>query len=215
MSLALRICTPWPLMPATQSALSACCALAPKPDESARKCEVGEQSSKCQKPEARRGGRRAAGSGAAGSGEAGRRRRFQAAASPGSAGPEGSAGRDAAAPDEPSAADDPPAPVPPPNPAPPGPPRPARPPCCPHRDAPPVPMLPPFLGRGRQRPPERRSSHRPGRSSSCPPASRSPRPPAARCTRRMSRRRTWGRVVRAAGNDPRHTCNRAPQLIYC
>src|SRR6185312_6467818 len=49
-SLALRIWTPWLLIPGTQSALSACWALAPNPEESARKCEVGEQSSRCQKP---------------------------------------------------------------------------------------------------------------------------------------------------------------------
>src|SRR5450432_4469040 len=50
MSLAERNSTPWPLMPATQSAFNACCALAPKPEESAKKCDFGEQSSKCQKP---------------------------------------------------------------------------------------------------------------------------------------------------------------------
>src|SRR6185312_1146836 len=51
MSLPLRIWTPWPDKPGTQAALSGCVALAPNPEESIRKCEVGEQSSKCQKPE--------------------------------------------------------------------------------------------------------------------------------------------------------------------
>src|SRR6478735_1269609 len=50
MSFAERKFTPLPLIPATQSALSACCAFAPRPDESIKKCDVGEQSSKCQKP---------------------------------------------------------------------------------------------------------------------------------------------------------------------
>ena len=58
MSLALRIWTPWPLIPGTHAAFSACCAFAPKPDESIRKCEVGEQSSKCQKPNPRACSRR-------------------------------------------------------------------------------------------------------------------------------------------------------------
>src|SRR6478735_6968264 len=37
-------------MPATHAAFSACCALAPSPEESTKKCELGEQSSKCQRP---------------------------------------------------------------------------------------------------------------------------------------------------------------------
>ena len=44
-------CTASPLIPGTQVPFSACCALAPFPDESMRKLEEGEQSSKCQKPE--------------------------------------------------------------------------------------------------------------------------------------------------------------------
>src|SRR5579883_1497743 len=49
-SLADRFWTPRPLIPGTHDAPSACCALAPSPDESTRKFDVGEQSSKCQKP---------------------------------------------------------------------------------------------------------------------------------------------------------------------
>src|SRR5579859_7905266 len=51
-SLTLRIATPRPLIPGTQAAFRACCALAPSPEESARKWEVGEQSSKCHWPNA-------------------------------------------------------------------------------------------------------------------------------------------------------------------
>src|SRR5580658_10916817 len=49
-SLALRISTPKPLIPGTHAAPRACSALSPNPEESARKWDVGEQSSKCQKP---------------------------------------------------------------------------------------------------------------------------------------------------------------------
>jgi hypothetical protein len=37
-------------MPGTQSAPSGCCAFAPSPDESMRKCDAGLQSSKCHWP---------------------------------------------------------------------------------------------------------------------------------------------------------------------
>src|SRR5262245_41711114 len=40
-----------PLIPGTQLRLSACCAWAPFPDESMRKFELGEQSSKRQNPD--------------------------------------------------------------------------------------------------------------------------------------------------------------------
>src|ERR1700733_3159484 len=50
MSFADRNCTPSPLMPGTHDAFSACWAVAPSPDESMRKCDLGEQSSKCHCP---------------------------------------------------------------------------------------------------------------------------------------------------------------------
>src|SRR6266536_2313396 len=42
---------PRPLIPGTQELFSACCAVAPFPDESMRKCDVAEQSSKRQNPD--------------------------------------------------------------------------------------------------------------------------------------------------------------------
>src|SRR5881394_2983837 len=43
-------CTPRPLMPGTQELFSACCALKLLPEESIKKLDCGEQSSKRQKP---------------------------------------------------------------------------------------------------------------------------------------------------------------------